>query len=443
VFTVKVTARPDPRMVEVPLEIEAELPREFEGAALLASSGLPRKVKIKASRDALKLSTAYRAEQLLGDVVRTVLRGTAQDVQRVQEAVTRFIRTVRERRQEGATLLISSNGRGRIDVQEQLPSPRGAQPSQPPSAPPAAERAPDLLRRIAEMEAALARAGDLADRVAALEQRLTALTDRMSRVVAVSDVAGPGFERAAGSRAAPRRTTAVEAYAEGLRGELRARTSAASAQARNDVERCDRAAALAVEAELLGAPRDQTSQRLRDASAQVAARQSSLERLGEELEFYSAADLPVAAQLLSRLEQSPPAPDPAPSLEPLAQAVRAAKGEDSEARTAWLQRAAALCGWQVVEAEAPAAKSAEDQKPTQPELAPVAPAAPPSAAEPPPAAQAAERDLDEALAEDVALAVTLGAVTPPHGEQHYDLADEDVEEIHDSGQPPPDDAAKK
>ena len=40
-FSVRLVARPDPRMVEVPLEIEAELPREFEGSALLASSGLP------------------------------------------------------------------------------------------------------------------------------------------------------------------------------------------------------------------------------------------------------------------------------------------------------------------------------------------------------------------------------------------------------------------
>ena len=48
VFSVKLVARPDARMVEVPLEIEAELPREFEGVALLAASGLPRKVRIKA-----------------------------------------------------------------------------------------------------------------------------------------------------------------------------------------------------------------------------------------------------------------------------------------------------------------------------------------------------------------------------------------------------------
>jgi hypothetical protein len=121
VFSVKLVARPDARMVEVPLEIEAELPREFEGAALLAASGLPRKVKIKAQKDALKLSTAYRTDQLVADIVKSALRGTALDVQRVQEAVRKFIRTVRERRQDGAMLIVSSNGRGKIDVSEQLP----------------------------------------------------------------------------------------------------------------------------------------------------------------------------------------------------------------------------------------------------------------------------------------------------------------------------------
>src|SRR5438445_5265479 len=85
VFSVKLIARPDARMVEVPLEIEAELPREFEGAALLASSGLPRKVKIKAAKDGLKLSTAYRTDQLVGDIVKSSLRGTAADVKRVTE----------------------------------------------------------------------------------------------------------------------------------------------------------------------------------------------------------------------------------------------------------------------------------------------------------------------------------------------------------------------
>jgi len=60
VFSVKMVARPDARMVEVPLEIQAELPRDFEGAALLSSSGLPRKVRLKAQRDALSLDGLSR-----------------------------------------------------------------------------------------------------------------------------------------------------------------------------------------------------------------------------------------------------------------------------------------------------------------------------------------------------------------------------------------------
>src|SRR2546428_12719341 len=85
-FSLKLTARPDARMVEVPLEIEAELPREFEGAALLASSGLPRRVQIKAAKDALKLSTAYRADRLGGGIVPTVLRGPSTHVPPAQDA---------------------------------------------------------------------------------------------------------------------------------------------------------------------------------------------------------------------------------------------------------------------------------------------------------------------------------------------------------------------
>src|SRR5205814_1424068 len=80
-------ARPDPRMVEVPLEIEAELPRDFEGSAQLASSGLPRRVRMRAPKDSLKLSTAYRTDQLAGDIARTAMRGTVNDIMRVQDAV--------------------------------------------------------------------------------------------------------------------------------------------------------------------------------------------------------------------------------------------------------------------------------------------------------------------------------------------------------------------
>src|SRR5437764_1301770 len=78
----------------------------------------PRKVRIKAQRDAVKLSTAYRADQLLADLVKTVLRGSPIDVEKVQIAARNFVRAVRERRQDGATLTIESNGRGKIDVRE-------------------------------------------------------------------------------------------------------------------------------------------------------------------------------------------------------------------------------------------------------------------------------------------------------------------------------------
>src|SRR3989442_8123021 len=155
-------ARPDARMVEVPLEIEAELPRDFEGAALLSSSGLPRKVRIKAQRDALKLSTAYRADQLLADLVKHALRGTPQDVERVQNAARSFVRTVRERRQDRATLLIESNGRGRIEVTESMPPPMGAarggvQPAARPAQATLSDRVTAIERRLGESESGTAR----------------------------------------------------------------------------------------------------------------------------------------------------------------------------------------------------------------------------------------------------------------------------------------------
>ena len=370
-FSLKLTARPDARMVEVPLEIEAELPREFEGAALLASSGLPRRVQIKAAKDSLKLSTAYRADRLVADIVRSALRGTSSDVLRVQDAVMKFVRAVRDRRQDGASLLVSSNGRGKIDVVEAMGTARSLPPPLPPqpfekprvaAAPdlPRAPAPPDrtalLERRLADLEAAMTRlatGGDLVERIAQLEQKLAPAMAQISRTLGTKEIAGPGLENRSvqavpRSAPAPRRVTAIDAYAEGLRSELRTKAEAAAARARAEVERCNRAAALAVDAEVLGAPPDGTSQRLRDASAQVAARQTSLERLAEEMEFYSGSDLPVASQLLARLDDAS-ARDPGPSLEPAAQAiVRGAKGDDAESRTTWLQRAAALCGWQLI-----------------------------------------------------------------------------------------------
>jgi hypothetical protein len=376
VFSVKLVARPDPRMVEVPLEIEAELPREFDGAALLASSGLPRKVKLKAPKDALKLSTAYRADQLLADIVRSALRGTVSDVQRVQEATTRFIRTVRERRQDGATLTVSTNGRGKVEVTETMPPLRSAAPMiTPPDLPRAAGAPPASAafdRRLGDLEAAVAKVaadGELAERVKQLEARLTQLSVQLVHLTAVTGLAGPGMEHRPGSpRAAqregtPRRATAVDAYAAGLRTELMARGEAAVARGRKESERADKAAALAAEATQLGAPRDGTAERLWEISAQGGARLSALQRLLDEIDLYAPADLPIAQQLMTRLEDVPPAPEVAVSLEPVAQAVvRAALGADAEERTAWLTRTGALCGWQLVAPEPGSAFDAEWQQ---------------------------------------------------------------------------------
>jgi hypothetical protein len=364
VFSLKLTARPDARMVEVPLEIEAELPREFDGAALLASSGLPRRVHLRAAKDALKLSTAYRADRLVGDIVRGSLRGTAADVQRVQDAVMKFVRAVRERRQDGATLVVTSNGRGKIEVVE-VPGSRPPVPSAPlqpyetPRPPTTQERAaPDrvslLERRVGELEAALSRlgGGELVERLAQVEQKLAPAMAQVSRALSAAEIAGPGQENsssAPGARSpAPRRVTALDSYADGLRGELRSRASAAAERVRAEAERCDRAAALAADAEQLGATQDGTAQQLREAAAQVAARQTALQRLAEEIEFYPGPELSMAGQLLARLEE-PASRDPAPLLQPKAEAiVRGAKGEDGGSRTSWLQRAATLCGWQLV-----------------------------------------------------------------------------------------------
>ncbi len=358
-------------MVEVPLEIEAELPREFDGAALLASSGLPRKVKIKAQRDALKLSTAYRADQLMADIVRVALRGTPQDAARVQEATRAFIRTVRERRQDGATLLVSSNGRGKIEVLEQLPERAPKARPTPISEPPPlarpkalegslADRLAGVEKRLAELESGFARmaANNSDDRLSQLEERLGMLQSR-------TDLAGPMIEAHAGAPAtmelsrtpgAPRRTTAVEAFAEGLRSDLRARVTEQLQHAERAARICDKAAALAAEAEtLLGAPHDGTAQRMQLTAAAAAARMAGLARVAEEIDLYQAADLGIAAQLVSRLEDGPArvdTPDPATPLQLQAEAlVRAARGPDAAERAGWLRRAAALCGWALIEPE--------------------------------------------------------------------------------------------
>src|SRR5882762_3769164 len=331
-------ARPDARMVEVPLEIEAALPRDFEGAALLSSSGLPRKVRLKAQRDGLKLSTAYRADQLLADLVKTALRGSPIDVEKVQAAARNF-RSVRERRQDGATLTVESNGRGKIEVSESLPpapTPARVTPAEgsrtSPSSP--ADRLAALERRVDQIEGRIARLlphGDEGDRVSTLEKRLLTLEAR---------------PQAPGVGEPPRgvlkgRGTAIEAFADGLRAELRERVAAQRSQAEQAAARCDRAAALAVEAErVLRAPQEGISQNLRATSAQAAAREQSLQRVHAEVDLYAASDLALAERLVARLLEGTSTPDPAGPLERQAQSmVRAARGENarSEEHTSELQ----------------------------------------------------------------------------------------------------------
>jgi hypothetical protein len=278
-------------------------------------------------------------------------------VARVQESVTRFVRTVRERRQEGAMLTITTNGRGKVDVAETMPPLRGAAPmitpvenakAQPPS--------PALDRRIGDLETAVAKlgvSGELADRLAQLEERVTQLSAQLVHLAALTQLAGPGMEQKPAQtiqrEGTPRRATAVEAYAEGLRTELQARSDASIARSRRESERADKAAALSAEAALFGAPNDGTAQRLRADSAQAAAKLSALQRLAGETDLYAPRDLPIATQLFSRLDAAAVPQDVAISLEPMAQAVvRAARGEDEFERTAWLSRTASLCGWELV-----------------------------------------------------------------------------------------------
>ena len=60
---VRLVAHPDPHMVEVPLELDAELAREFEGSALLASTGLPGTPTVKGS---FKIQRKYVAQTMTG-----------------------------------------------------------------------------------------------------------------------------------------------------------------------------------------------------------------------------------------------------------------------------------------------------------------------------------------------------------------------------------------
>ena len=442
----KIVARPDARMVEVPLEFECELPREFDGQAVLASSGVPRKVHLKAGKDGVKISTAYRADVLLADIVRLALRGSVGEMQKVQEAAQKFVRLVRERRQDGAALNVALSG-GKIEVSESgTSSPGPARPSSgatpsgplaaaakarpgpavsivkpPPGAParpgtvgtlarpgaalptpakgtpvtPFAARPPPpvpsppdpalleklsaLERRVSQLEAALPRLleareedGGLTTRLAALEQALESSSGRNAELDQKVDgmhgelraseaesatrigllqqrldhVMPPLWQDtnigADPRRGTPRKSTAVDAFAQGLRVELRGRIAAALAAGNEGLPKLDKAAALAAEAALsLGVPAN-LAEDVRALAGQTAARHQALERLSGEVDFYEASDLPVAALLVERLERQP-VPDASPALR--AVVVAAGAGQVDEAHLAdFIARAAVLCG---------------------------------------------------------------------------------------------------
>ena len=334
-------------MVEVPLDLEAELPRDFEGSALLASTGLPRKVRLKAQRDQLKLSTAYRADQLLADIVRIAMQGTPKDLERVQAAARSFLRAVRERRQEGASLRIESTGQGRIEIAESMPQAPARPRPQPPSlsaVPPPPPRS--IEQRLADLEARIARLSPATEVLARFEERITSTEKRLAELESRPIVTHS--DHVEGHRGSLRRATAVDAYADGLRRELYEKVTAALEGSAKATHLLDYAAGLALDAEkTLGDSAIARSDELRSASAQAMAREEGLRRLQEEVDLYSGADLPIAERLLSRFQTVEPF-DPKPALESLAQALAGAAMPEDEL-SAWVSRAATLCGWTLIE----------------------------------------------------------------------------------------------
>jgi hypothetical protein len=344
-------------MVEVPLDLEAELPREFEGSALLASTGLPRKVRLKAQRDQVKLSTAYRADQLLADIARTAMHATPKDLERVQAAARAFLRAVRERRQEGASLRIESNERGKIEIAESMPQaparPRpqavGAVPPPPPTSSGSPASPASIDQRLADLEMRLSRLVPTAEIVSRFEERIARAEQRLADLELRPVVAHP--DHVEGHRGSLRRATAVDAYADGLRRELHHKISAILDESVRATHSLDYAAGLALDAEkTLGEAAVASSDELRSASAQAMTREEGLRRMQEEVDLYSGADLPIAERLLSRFQEGQQV-DPKPALESLAQAL-AASATAEEELSAWLSRAATLCGWTLIEPKA-------------------------------------------------------------------------------------------
>jgi trimeric autotransporter adhesin len=373
VFLVKMVARPDARLVEVPLEIEAELPRDFDGAALLAASGLPRKVRLKAPKDALKLSTAYRTDQLLADVVRSALRGSPEDAARVQEVVLGFVRGVRERRLDGATLLLRWDGTGQIELSELAPEAAGkavleAAKAAPQAAKTAAARGGTAAQADAAGRADARARGTAADRLAGLERRVAQLESWRRRrstedspLSAVSTLSPlspvSGSEGAGGAqrgRGALRRGTAVDAFSDGLRKELSGRAAQLLGAADRGAFLCDEATRLAAEAvrDLGAPPLGSEGDALHRLATQAAARQRALQRFLDEVDLYAPAELLMAERLLARL--APAAQegtldlDPAGPLSALGEQLLR-HGRGSELLAVWVARAAPLCRWTLIE----------------------------------------------------------------------------------------------
>jgi hypothetical protein len=335
-------------MVEVPLDLEAELPREFEGSALLASTGLPRKVRLKAQRDHVKLSTAYRVDQLLADIARTAMQATAKDLERVQAAARAFLRAVRERRQEGASLRIESSERGKIEIAESMPQAPARPRPQAVGAVvlPLPASALPIEQRLADLEARLARLVPTAEIVSRFEERIALAEKRLADLELRPVMAHP--DHVEGHRGSLRRATAVDAYADGLRRELHNKISAVLDDSVKATHFLDYAAGLALDAEkTLGEAAVASSDELRSASAQAMAREEGLRRMQEEVDLYSGADLPIAERLLARFQEGKEV-DPKPALESLAQAL-AASATPAEELSAWFSRAATLCGWTLIE----------------------------------------------------------------------------------------------
>src|SRR5207248_1188349 len=134
------------------------------------------------------------------------------------------------------------------------------------------DRITGLEKRLEQLEARVARipAADAGDRVSRIDKRITALEARPQ--------AGGVGEPARGVLKG--RGTAIEPFAEGFRAELRDRLAAHRKQAQEAALRCDKAAALSVEAErTLRAPQEGISKHLLKLSADAAARVHALERV--------------------------------------------------------------------------------------------------------------------------------------------------------------------